>query len=128
MPPTTRKPAETPAAADAATPGVEDAPKRSHLDPASVKIEAVQPVEGGNPFARGSKDVPADHPAVRAFDVSFEQGKVLFLKTEQADDLVKLLRKIAAQKDLGVRVNKRDGGVYFEAKNKRARKPATPTA
>lgn len=116
------------ATATAPTPPVEDAPTpdvkapRKHLDPASVVITAVTPVEGGNPFARGSKDVPADHPVVKAFDLSWEKKTVLFLKSEQPEGLIKLLRKIAAQKDLGVRLNAKDGGVYFEVKVKRARK------
>lgn len=119
------KSAATPAAAvDAPTPPAE---ARKHLNPADVVVTEVKPVEGGNPFARGSKDVPADHPVVRAFDLSWEKKTVLFLGTEQPDGLIKLLRKVAAQKDLGVRVNAKDGGVYFEAKTKRARaaKPET---
>lgn len=119
------KSAATPAATvDAPTPPVE---ARKHLDPADVVVTEVKPVEGGNPFARGSKDVPADHPVVRAFDLSWEKKTVLFLGTEQPEGLIKLLRKVAAQKDLGVRVNAKDGGVYFEAKTKRARaaKPET---
>lgn len=118
--------AGTPAAA-AATPGG----ARAHLDFNAVTVTAVKPSEAKNPFARGHRNIPEDHPIVKAFNLSWDQkddkgrGKQLELQVpapEQAELLVKLLRKVATQKGLGVRSAIQEDGVtiVFYAKTKRA--------
>lgn len=126
-----------------------EAPKRTRRPKVSpnldVQIEAVHVVTGRNPFARASYSIPDDHPVAQLFTQSLEHEVALDVTTGDPASVVALLRRIAAEKNRGVRFDKqtlkhisKDGGPYdgvlsFQAMSKRATgrgrkaKPASTT-
>lgn len=83
-----------------------------------VQIGEISAVEG-NPFARGPRALIADdHPLVVAYRETLDTGEPLTVQTDTPDAVVKLLRKIAGQHELGVKVKADDSSVTFKAREK----------
>lgn len=77
-------------------------------------------VSEGQFVSRGT--VLDDDPVALAFNQSHDDESVLRIQTEDPDGVVKKLRKVAKQRDLGVRIQADEFGVTFQAKPKRTRK------
>lgn len=94
----------------------------------NVVIEAIEAETDPNPFGReGGYTVPEDHALYKAFMKTYETTTTARVVTPEPEAVIKLLRKIASQTGLGVRVKKgltKDGGqtVKFQGVKRRERK------
>lgn len=80
-----------------------------------------------NPFRRANS-TPDDHPLAVAVMDSWNSGEPLEVSTTTPEAVERLLRKIARERDLGVRVTRTETGVAFLARKKRERKPKADEA
>lgn len=125
MPPTTRrKTATTPVVTEEATPVTTpvETPvvastraKRRAITPAEVMLEQLsqvqfEPEDAENPFARSAggaatqrEKLPDDHPVVQVFLDSYKAQRPVRFPSDKPDDAIALFRRIAAERNLGVR-------------------------
>lgn len=93
-----------------------------------VKIGGIAAETSENPFARGNREIPEDHPLVQAFRQSYDAQAAVRVGTETPNAVTKILRRIAAQEGKGVRIKEHDDAVTFQATDRKkvVRKPKTP--
>lgn len=65
--------------------------------------------------------IPADHPVALAFTKAQETDQPHRIPTTTPDLVVRALRRVAKDRELGVRVKEEDGAVVFRVQPKRVR-------
>lgn len=94
------------------------APKtRRQLDLAAIDVGESTDAPGA--FARGG--IPDDHPLAELFTESYHNGVAKRVATQTPDDVIKVLRKLATARDLGLSVRKDDSSVVFQVGEKQVR-------
>lgn len=63
-------------------------------------------------------DVAEDHPLASAFEQSHEDGTILKVSADDPEDAAKVLRRYAAQTNRSVRIQLKEDGVVFQAKER----------
>jgi len=106
---TARKAATVPTTAPVQEPTTDPTQERNDL--LSVSFEGLEEETDPNPFAKGERKpygersrVPEDHPLYAPVRATHANQKAARLITAEPDELIRLLRKIADQQGLGVRI------------------------
>jgi hypothetical protein len=90
---------------------------RKTLDLAAVDVGESTDAPGA--FARGG--IPDDHPLAILFTESYGEGVAKRVATSTPDEVIKVLRKLATARDLGLSVRKDDSSVVFQVGEKQVR-------